>query len=84
MLGQSMVPGRGEEPDKIYSQQFSVLNSQLVSSPEGSFSQVHLGDSSNMFLLVLGPSVPVSRRMKVVQTFNRRNTGEGLFAFFTV
>lgn len=56
------MPGQGGgRAGKIYSQQFSVLNSQLVSSPEGSYFQVHLGDSSNVFLLMLGLIVPVNK-----------------------
>lgn len=70
MLQQSMAQGSGEKPDEILSQQFSVPNSQLLLSPESIYSQVHPEDSKNMFLSMLGLTVPVSRWMKILQNFS--------------
>lgn len=67
MPGQSVTWGSGEEPNKIYSHQLSVLSEvQRAAIPE--FTWAH----SSMFLLMLGPSVPVSGQMKILQTFSQK------------
>lgn len=74
MPGQSVAQRSREGQDEIYSQQFSVSKGQLLSSPEGIYSQVHPGDSRSTFLFMLGLSVPVSRWIRSCKTSDRHNT----------